>query len=1000
MPALGLTDHYGLTGSVEFYLACREAGLSPVIGLELPVQNPLGDGELVFYAMNFQGWGSLCRLSSILQNAGHRDYSRGISWDELSNLTAGLICLTGGLKSALLSLYQRGQSGLAKRYLAELSELFPQRLYVELQLHQDGDRGWVNAIAHLGQELDLPLVATHSIYYLKTEEEDFQRTLSAMRLNTRRDLVAKNSVAPPNASFVSQAHMVAEFSEYPQAIAATEEIAERCQLELPLGVPHYPDISLPSGLDPNQALRTRVEQGAKNLYGVLTAEIQERLDHELAIIGERGYAPLFLIVQEILEYARKTGVPVSSRGSAASSLAAHCLGITSPDPLALNLYFERFLNPARSSPPDIDTDLCSKRRDRVIQHVYQQYGAERVAMVATINRFRARSALREVAKAYGLSSPEIKKMSETLPWRGWSPTARRGDSAADIFEILKTRYREPKYAAVFDHASALLDYPRHLSVHPGGIVIAPGVMTNFAPTHLSSKGIIITQFDLKAVEQLGLVKIDLLGTRGLSVLGDVAETVYSWRRKEFSDSLSILDAVPDEDQATKEIVRAAQTIGCFQIESPGMRLTLREIDAYSQDDIMIALALFRPGPMTGGLKDAFVRRHLGQESVEHLHPALENLLADTYGVVLYQEQVLRIASELAGFSLADADLLRRAMSHFDPGDRMRSLKKRFVGGALAKSGVPIDRGEMIWDLMAAFAGYGFPKAHAASYAQIAWRSAWCKAHYPAEFMTAVLANWGGYYSQRIYLNEARRMGLALRPPHINHADRQFRVAYPQGQPVIYMGMEQVRNLTRRTQKRIIEGRPFQSLDEFLTRVDPRPVEAQNLIRVGALHGIGTIPDLIAKVEKGGWRYQQPALFDFNGESTFGEDWSLASRVAAQEEILGVGVDAHPLELLDTSLIEQLDAINSRQALDRVGEKVKLLGVRQTLQRFQGQNGIPLYSLELEDLEGVTKVFIPRELYRNSRAVINTREPIVAEGILQIEQKLGEIVLIAQRIGRI
>jgi len=504
---------------------------------------------------------------------------------------------------------------------------------------------------------------------------------------------------------------------------------------------------LPAGMTPDALLQQKARDGALRLYGEITEEVENRLSHELRAIESYGYASIFLIMEEIVQFARQNGVPMSSRGSAASSLVAHCLGITSPDPLRLNLYFERFLNPARHTPPDIDTDLCSRRRDAVIRFVYERFGTDKVAMVCTINRFRRRSALREAAKAHGLPPQEISAMADALPHRWFGPRPKSAQSDLPYPELIG-RYRSPLHQQIFQQAHSMLGIPHHLSIHPGGIVIAPGAITDLVPTQLAAKGVVITQFDLDSIERLGLVKLDLLGIRGLTVLGDVAEEIAAGKSETLS---SVLDAIPQDDPATAELVRSGRTVGCFQIESPGMRATLREIQARSVDDIMVALALYRPGPLTGGLKDEFVRRHRGEEQISHLHPALAPLLEDTYGVILYQEQVLRIAHELAGLSLADADLLRRAMSHFDPGQQMQSLKGRFIAGAAGRNSVPPEVAERVWELMAAFAGYGFPKAHAASYAQVAWRAAWCKRHHPAIFMAAVLANWGGYYGQREYL---------------------------------------------------------------------------------------------------------------------------------------------------------------------------------------------------------------------------------------------------------
>ncbi|MBI4315513.1 MAG: DNA polymerase III subunit alpha, partial [Chloroflexi bacterium] len=733
------------------------------------------------------------------------------------------------------------------------------------------------------------------------------------------------------------------------------------------------------------ALRHKAYEGARGLYGNITPEIDSRLAHELSVIGERGYAPLFLIMQEILDYARQTGVPISSRGSAASSLVAHCLGITSPDPIRLNLYFERFLNPARATPPDIDTDLCSRRRDTVIRHVYDHYGAGRVAMVCTINRFRERSALREVAKAYGLPPAQIKTLVDSLPFRGWG--LRAGGPDAPPFAALAAEYGTPLHQRIFADAAALLKLPRHLSIHPGGVVISPGPLSDLAPAHLASKGVVITQFDLDSVERIGLVKMDLLGIRGLTVLGDVAASQPG------PEPLALLHSIPAEDDATTALIQHGRTIGCFQIESPGMRATLKEISARTVDDLMAALALYRPGPLTGGLKDAFVRRHLGLEPVQHLHPALAPLLGDTYGVILYQEQVLRIAHELAGLSLADADLLRRAMSHFDPGRQMQTLKENFIAGAERKSGVPPATAERVWELMAAFAGYGFPKAHAASYAQVAWRAAWCKAHFPAEFMAAVLANWGGYYSQRVYLTEARRMGLAIRPPHVNHARREFSVGRWGGERALFMGLDQVRDLTQRTQESILRRRPFASLDDFLSRADPRPREAENLVRAGALEGLGeNIPTLLRGLQGGAKR--QLALFEAAAPAD--DDWPLGEKVAAQEEILGTGVIAHPLELVADQLAEA-GALTTVGAAGQLGKRVRVAGMRQTWRRTRTVRGDLIYFMTLEDLEGTLDVVIFGDVYRAHRAAFSGPGPYVVEGTLEMDTTQGEPVIRAERV---
>ena len=1024
MPALALTDFHGLSGAIEFYEACTEVGVRPLLGLELAVAPPeelrlpgLSDGPLVLLAQDRTGWSNLCRLSSQLLTSDERRNS--LAFKSVVEHADGLVCLTGGWLGLVTRLLQEDHLSPAQNLLQKLAAAFPGRLYLELQPIMAAKL--TQKVLGLGQKLNIPVTATSPVHYLAPEDVHLQKLLTAMRRNLPLDRVPPSATAPRVAHFTSSEEMATFFSEIPLALGSTLEIAERCSLDLPLGQPHYPQVLLPAGVSVEQELKSRAEQRAREIYGAITPDLRSRLDHELVVINESGYSALFLIMQEIVEFARKAGIPISSRGSAASSLVAHCLGITSPDPMQLNLYFERFLNPARATPPDIDTDLCSRRRDEVINFVYGKYGEERVAMVSTVNRFRRRSALREVAKAYGLSPSQVNRLAEALPRRWYGPPEPDSNEKGS-YAVLAEHFSESPYPAIFRDAAALIGLPHHLSVHPGGIVIAPGPLTDLAPVQLASKGVVVTQFDLESVERLGLVKIDLLGIRGLTVIGDVAQAVrtdpnlsppawLSAREPEGSPETGaayLLDLIPDGDPKTAELVREGRTTGCFQIESPGMQATLKEIRAESVDDIMVALALYRPGPLTGGLKDAFVRRHRGEEQPEHLHPSLATLLEDTYGVILYQEQVLRIAHELAGLSLADADLLRRAMSHFDPGKQMQTLKEKFIAGAYTCNQVPEQAAERIWDLMAAFAGYGFPKAHAASYAQVAWRAAWCKAHFPAVFMAAVLANWGGYYPQSVYLNEARRLGLALRPPHINHSRREFSVVYENGQAVLYMGLDQVRDLTRETQNRILRQRPYRSLADFLTRVDPRPGEVENLIKAGAMDGLGTIPDLLNQLASGpGWRKGQPPLFSADVMSggaaaesaAWEEDWSLEQRVAAEQALLGASVSAHPVDLVADKVVEA-GAITTPDAARRVGERVRVAGMRQTWRRSGTARGDYVYFMTMDDPEGTMNVFISAEVYNRNSKIFSKDVPFLVEGIVEVSQSGEEPTLRAEKLWRL
>lgn len=871
--AIALTDHNRLTGVIEFTLACQGRNIKPILGMEVSLPGRAGRGvPLVLLAMNAEGWANLCRLSSRLQADQHGE-TQQLPPQKLLEHESGLLALASTMTGA--------------DTLGSLDSGFGDRLYLQLTAHHTDQE------TEKARRAGIPAAAVWPIYYLRPEQAGLQKLLAAMRQNITLDRLQPDSIAPESSYFPTDLEWQDRFDQYPDAKAATDEIAARCNFVLPLGKPIFPALDLPQGQTPIVALREKAYAGARRLYGELTAEISARLEHELDGIRNSGYTTLFLIMEEIVSFARQADVPLSSRGSAASSLVAHCLGITTPDPVRLNLYFERFLNPARPTPPDVDTDICSRQRDTVIGHVYEKYGSERVAMVATINRFRRRSALREVAKAHGLSLAQIKAMVDVLPYRYWGPP-RSPRKEERPYGDLEERFKEEPYQAIFQHAEAILDMPDHLSIHPGGIVISAGPLNDIAPTQYSSKGITITQFDLTGVQHMGLVKMDLLGIRGLTVLGDVADQIRMRSPEMGETRLDVLERIPHHDARVAELVRNGRTVGCFQIESPGMRATLKEVQADSVDNVMVALALFRPGPLTGGLKDAFVRRHLGREKVHHLHLALAPLLEETHGVFLYQEQVLRVAHELAGFSLAESDLLRRAMSHFDPGKRMQTLKEKFIAGARQRHQVPADVAIRIWDIMAAFAGYGFPKAHAASYALTAWRSAWCKAYYPAEFMAAVLANWGGYYSQKTYLAEAKRMGLKIRAPHINYSRSQFSVAYIDGEAQFFMGLDQLRDLTAETQERIQRRRPFTSLADFLTRAYPRKTEVHNLIAVGALDGLGSIPNLLADWKKGAWQRGQMPLFATDADPL--GDWTEREKIEIQKTLLGVSLIDLPTEV--------------------------------------------------------------------------------------------------------
>ena len=654
--SLALVDHNFLTAAVEFTQACQKYRLQPILGLEVDVSIPAewsipvaSPPRLVLLAQSETGWQSLCEISSLVESL-----NRPITLKELAQFNAGLICLSGDTLGLASFLVRHGRPEAARNALALLQLAFPQAFYLQLSRQESGWEAVEEVLIGFARQLHIPLVVAQTAAYLEKHQVEIQRTLLAIGNLKNVNQVSAEHGYRPQALFMSPGELQDAFADRPDALSQTSVLAETCRFVLPLGIPRMPFLDLPAGVTPEQLLSEKAHQGAKEIYGEITAPIQARLDHELEVISHQGFEVIFLIVQEVLDYARTQEIQFSSRGSAASSLVAHCLHITSPDPIRLNLYFERFLNPARSTPPDIDTDIDSNRREELIHHIFERYGRKRVAMVATINRFRPRSAVADVAKAFGLSPKESHILSKEMPHSFFAARSsfHNHDFLAEQFANLAGKYRGSPYQDIFRISQAIIGLPRHLSVHPGGVVIAPGHMTQWVPVMAGgSKDILVTQFDLEALEEVGLVKLDMLGIRGLSVMSTVAQQIYTWRRKDFKNSAQVLEAIPQVDDLTSDLILNGRTIGCFQIESPGMRSTLKQIHACTPDDVMAALALFRPGPMRGGLRDAFIRRHNQLEEVTQLHPALTDILADTYGVILYQEQVLMIANQIAGLFL-------------------------------------------------------------------------------------------------------------------------------------------------------------------------------------------------------------------------------------------------------------------------------------------------------------------------------------------------------------
>lgn len=948
MTHLALTDTQALYGAIAFARACRAVDIQPIIGMTVRVPAPAGTpngssvgrgiepagdpGLLVLLAANRTGYRALCRLASLVQGHPDRDarHAAGVRWEWLAEWREGLICVSGGRRCWSTRLLAAGDVRGAARYASRLAGLYGERAYLALELHDDADAALCRGVAELAQRFGMPTVAVQPVYCMMGEERARLRLLAAIAANCRLEQVPPAALpdggqAQVDLHWLRPEQVAARFAAFPDAIAAVGQVTARCEAALPDGTPIWPGVDLGKASTPDGALAQLAEAGVAARYGEPSTTTLRRLHDELAAIARFAYAPLFLVVAEIVRYARSQEIPFSTRGSVANSLTAYVLGITTVDPIAHDLLFERFLNPERGDLPDIDLDFCSRRRDEVLSFVRARFGDEQVALVATISTLRPRSAMRETAKAYGLSEVETEQLARSVSDR-WHPDPRR--RVADTAETLAAKFADRRLQEVAVAAFGLVGTPDHLSVHPGGVVITPGATADFVPVQWAPKGFLITQYDHGDVETIGLPKIDLLGIRALTVLADSVALVRQ-QHPEFN-----LADLPLEDQATGELLAAADTIGVFQCESTGAQRTLRQLRAANVRDLAVANAFFKPGPAMGGMARVFVQRYRGEARPEYLHPALEPILAQTMGVLIFQEQVLRVAREVAGLSWGEADRLRRGISKFR-GQELDALRTRFVEGCQrAEAGLNASQAATLWEQVEAFAGYGFNQGHATAYADVSYRSAYLKAHYPAEFLCARLADWGGFHHQAIYIAEAVRVGIRVRPPHVNHSAGSFSLEWEchqeavpdtRPQPVLWMGLGQVRDLRRAALEAIIAARhdhPFRDLADLLARVALQRKEIEHLIQCGALDGLGESRNaLLAEAQNVDGGSLQQMAFDFFAPGVPAE--SAGQRLAWEERILGQPVSVHPLD----AVVDVGQSATLLEAQVARGKRVRVAGVR-------------------------------------------------------------------------
>ncbi|MDA1195788.1 MAG: DNA polymerase III subunit alpha, partial [Planctomycetota bacterium] len=818
-------------------------------------------------------------------------------------------------------------------------------------------------------------------------------------------------LAPPSAWLLPPAEAAHAFRERPEVAAATIAIAERCTFRLDKPArPRLPALDPamlgePDGAPTTEAAYARLASlclaGLTRRYGRIRADALARLERELRVIQMRGFADYFLIVHALAEFARDRSIPVVGRGSAANSIVAYALGITSVDPLRFDLPFERFLSPARRDCPDIDLDIDWRGRDAVIQHAYDTYGEDRVAMISTHITFQARSAVREAAKTMGLPPTEVSALVKELPWR------LEGDLDVRRLppEIARLPIHEKPWKGLLRAASALHGLPRHLSIHVGGIVIGDGRLDDTLPLERSAKGLVVTQYDMHGVEDTGLVKIDLLGNRALAVIADVVRDVRT-----DSGRVIDLDAVPEEDPQAAALLAGGHTLGCFQVESPGMRNLVVRMGAKNQEDAMIALSLIRPGPSGSGMKDAYVRRRRGEEPPSRIHPDVDPLFATTYGVMLYQEDTLRVASALAGFDLAQADLLRRALGKKREPEDLPELEKNFRDGARGR-GIPDDVVACVWNDIRRFSAYAYNKAHAATYSRISWQGLYLKARHPASYLAAVLRNGGGFYAARAYVEEARRLGCRIELPCVNRSD-----SGPRGQlGVLRLGLDQIKGLRSDTPAALVRIRsaqgPYLSPTDLLLRTDVEKHEAERLVLAGALDVFDRPRgELLWILTLDYERYARARAESRERTSLFGPtamlppprqipvppSYRTEELLAMEMETLGLTASCHPSEPW-ADRAKEAGAIATTALADHVDRTVRVVGWivtdRRVRVRKHGAAGRYMKFLMLEDAHGTVEVTLFPDAYARVGHRLAGAGPFLVTG--RVRQDHGALTLDAR-----
>jgi len=1025
MTALALTDYGSMYGIIEFYKTAKKVGIKPILGFEAYVardsrfdKRPRIDDEnyhLVLLAENENGYKNLMKLSSLGHLEGFHNAPR-VDKELLRQYHDGIIALSGCREGEVAKIIWK-QANLEKAKIAaqEYAEIFgPDNFFLELQDHPDleGQMEINNGLIKIAEETGLPLVVTRDVHYLELEDREAQEILTCVRDGYKITNTSRPNFLSVDRSFVSGEEIASRFKHIPEAIANTEKIAERCNVKITLGKWHFPKFDLPEGKTADDVLSESAESGLEKLVGEITPTIKERLDYELGIILKKGYSPYFLAVADYVRWSREHGIIVTTRGSAAGSLVSFAIGITTVNPLYFKLPFERFLNPFRPSPPDIDMDFADNRRDEVIAYVTNRYGVDKVAQIITFGTMAARGSVRDVGRALGLSYSFCDQLAKMIPMgsQGFPMTLKK---ALQITPELYALYNENVDARrLLDLAQKIEGCARHISLHAAGVVISPEPLTEFTPVQRETGGEkIITQYEMHAVEDAGVLKMDFLGVRNLSILGDAIKIVEKTRGVKVD-----LQTISWDDAETYAMLARGETGGLFQLGGSGMTRYLEELKPSSIFDIMAMVALFRPGPMES--LPEFIRRKHNSSLIKYLDPRMKDYLDMSYGVITYQDDVLLTAINIAGYNWEEADKLRKAMGKKIP-EEMAAQKEKFLDGCV-KNGLKQRKANELWALIEPFAAYGFNKAHAASYAVIAYQTAYLKAKYPEEYMAAVLsAELADLDEVSKLVNECKEMGIEILAPDINESFERFAVVprrAPEDRPKIRFGLEAIKNVGAHIAEEIIRERKkngsYQCLEDFLSRVQDKDLNKkslESLIKCGALDRFGKRGLLLANIElltgfnrdtQKEKQNNQAKLFDLGGFGLTHLNLKPALDIAGDEklrwekELIGLYVSAHPFAEIARLLGRGFPRLAALFANHKKNEWTVACGLISEAKTIITKKGSTMLFISLEDGTGKVEVIVFPKIYEKYKGILNKGTNICFLG--KFSDREGEKKIIAEK----